>query len=271
MSEKALTAIRKKIGDFKPKHAILLGSGLGDFVKQMSRGISISYADIPDFRPCTVSGHGGSLEFGFIGEKPIVCLAGRPHYYEGAENQDFLNLIRTVKLTGAETFISVSAVGSLHASVEPGEVVLIHDHINLHQKNPLIGFNDESFGPRFISLENLYHSDLRTLFHKIAKKHTIPLHEGIYISVLGPVFETPAEIRAYRLLGADVVGMSTVPEVIVAHHSGMKVAVLAAVTNLAAGMQTEPLSHEGTLRGAKLAADKIKTLLLEFVRQGFNS
>lgn len=264
-AKQSYAAIQQKIGDFKPKHAILLGSGLGEFVNQMADVISIPYADIPGFRPCTAAGHSGNLVFGTIKQQPIVCLAGRPHYYEGADNQDFLNLIRSVKLAGAETFISVSAVGSLHASVGPGEVVLIHDHINFHQQNPLIGLNDDEFGPRFISLENLYNSDIREHFHKIAKTHAIPLHEGVYISVLGPVFETPAEIRAYRLLGADVVGMSTVPEAIVAHHCGMKVAVLAAVTNLAAGMQSEQLSHEVTLRGAKLAADKIKTLLIEFI------
>lgn len=225
-AKKSYNYIQQKIGNFKPKHAIVLGSGLGDFTAAMTDVISIPYADIPEFHVCTVSSHSGSLEFGFINKQPIVCLAGRPHYYEGAADAAFLTLIRSLKLVGAENFISISAVGSLRANVIPGEIVLVHDHINFHQRNPLIGINDDEFGPRFIGMDNLYNNTIRSKFLEIGKNKDIQLHDGVYITVLGPVFETPAEIRAYRLLGADVIGMSTVPEVIVAHHCGMTVAVL---------------------------------------------
>lgn len=265
LAKEALAFIQPKINEFKPKHAIVLGSGLGDFIDLMSNVVSISYAEIPGFRSCTVAGHKGSLEFGYINNHPILCLAGRPHYYEGADNDDFLNLIYTIKLLGCENFISISAVGSLREHIGPGEVVLVNDHINLPQQNPLVGAVHDDFGSRFLGLENLYNAELRERFHKSAAKHGLTLHEGVYFKVLGPVFETPAEIRAYRILGADVIAMSTVPEAIAAHHCGLKVAVLAAVTNLAAGMSSEKLSHDVTLRGAKLAAEKIKTVLIDFI------
>lgn len=260
-----LAYIQAKINNFKPKHAIVLGSGLGDFINLMSDTISIPYEEIPGFRACTVAGHKGALEFGFINKQPIVCLAGRPHYYEGAENQHFLTLTRTMKLLGCENFIATCAVGSLFESITPGSVVLINDHINFTQQNPLVGAAHDEFGSRFIGLENLYNKELRSRFLEIAQQQKIELPEGIYFKVLGPAFETPAEIRAFRLLGADVIGMSGVPEAIAAHHCGLKVAMLAAVTNLAAGMTVEHLSHDVTLRGAKLAAGKIKTLLTDFI------
>ncbi len=263
--QQALAFIQSKIKDFKPKHAIVLGSGLGDFINLMTEVISIPYNNIPGFHTCTVAGHKGTLEFGYINKQPILCLAGRPHYYEGAENEHFLTLVRTVKLLGCKNFLATNAVGSLRESVGPGEVVLINDHINFPQQNPLVGAAHDDFGSRFIGVENLYNVDLRNHFHKIAKEHNISLTEGVYFKVLGPVFETPAEIRAFRLLGADVIGMSGVPEAIAAHQCGLKVAILAAVTNLAAGMTSENLSHDVTLRGAKLAAEKVKTLLVNFI------
>jgi len=268
MSESAKQAfeyIRKQLPDFTPKHAILLGSGLGAFVEQMTDVTSIAYADIPGFHQTNVSGHSSMLVFGKICDEPIVCLAGRPHYYENPSDDSFLSLIRSVKLLGTENFISVSAVGSLRESVVPGEVVLVDDHINFHQRNPLIGPNDDEFGPRFIGMEDIYNPELRQRFQQIAEAENLAIHDGVYLSVMGPVFETPAEIRAYRLLGADIIGMSTVPEVIVAHHCGLKVAVLGAVTNLAAGMHTGNLSHDVTLQGAKLAAEKVKVLLNGFI------
>ncbi len=264
-AKKAFDFIQKQLPDFTPKHAILLGSGLGAFEAQMTGVTRIAYSDIPGFHHTKVAGHQSALIFGYIQDEPIVCLAGRPHYYEGVAAEAFLGLIRTIKLLGAENFISVSAVGSLRDSVIPGEVVLVEDHINFHQQNPLIGENDDTFGPRFISLENLYHPELRNRFQQIAEAEQLTLHTGVYFGVLGPVFETPAEIRAYRLLGGDIIGMSTIPEAIVAHHAGMKVAVLGAVTNLAAGMNAVQLSHEVTLQGAKLAADKVRQLLLGFI------
>lgn len=264
-AKQAYEYIRKQLPNFKPKHAIVLGSGLGEFVAQMTETTRIPYADIPGFHHTTVSGHSSALEFGLINGEPIVCLSGRPHYYEGASDDSFHSLIRSMKLLGAENFISVSAVGSLRESVVPGEIVLVDDHINMHQRNPLIGPNDDEFGPRFIGMEDIYTPELRHRFQQIAEAESLPIHDGVYYSVLGPMFETPAEIRAYRLLGGDIIGMSTVPECLVAHHCGMKVAVLGAVTNLAAGMHTGNLSHDVTLQGAKLAADKVKVLLTGFI------
>lgn len=261
----ALSVIRAIAPDVKPKAAVILGSGLGNFADQLTNKISIPYADIPGFKTCSVVGHKGLLHLGTINGIELACLQGRPHYYEGASDETFHTLVRSLKLLGVETIIITNAAGSLREEVGPGEVVMINDHINFHQRNPLIGANDDEFGERFISVEDLYNEPLRQRFHNIATDQDIKLHEGVLISVLGPIFETPAEIRAFRILGADVVGMSSVPEAIVAHHCGIKVAMISAITNYAAGMRPEKLSHEVTLRGATLATDKLFALLSGYI------
>lgn len=265
LPQQAATAIAQKKPDFKPEIAIILGSGLGDLVDLITDSTHMPYSDIPGFETCTVAGHKGQLILGYLHDVPVACLQGRPHYYEGAENQSFHTLIRSLKLLGCHTLLATNAAGSLREEVTPGSVVLVTDHINFHQRNPLIGPNDESFGPRFIGLEDLYNQNWRDKFKQVAREQNITLHEGVYLAVLGPVFETPAEIRAFKILGADMVGMSTVPEALVAHHCGMKVAAVSAITNLAAGLNPEILSHEITLKGAKLATEKLFKLILGVV------
>ncbi len=215
----------------------------------------------------SVPGHPGQMILGYLNKIPIVCCQGRVHPYEGMQGKDFKIFIRTLKSLGCQTLIMTNAVGSLHKNVELGQLVLISDHINFHPMNPLAGPNDEEFGPRFFAMDEAYDQNIRHILQETAKKLSIPLTEGIYISILGPNFETPAEIRAFRLLGADVVGMSTVPEVIVARHCNLKVAVISVVTNLAAGLNDEPITHEGTVHFAAKASDNLGQLLESAVGQ----
>jgi xanthosine phosphorylase len=257
----AVTFITSKTGAFKPRIGIVLGSGLGPLTEQITNPVRIPYEEIPGFPPCTVAGHGGELILGSLNGTPIACLFGRTHYYEGI-NHDFpRNMTRTLQRLGCEIFISTNASGSLREEVPPGSVVMITDHINFSFNNPLVGPNEEEFGPRFVGMETLYNPQLREKIHSSASSLDIKLHEGVYFGVLGPTFETPAEIRAFKMLGADVIGMSTIPGVICAHHCGMKVTVLAVISNLAVGMTNKPLSHDVTLAGAKLGQKKLIDLL----------
>lgn len=259
--------IQKLHPNFKPKLGIILGSGLNGFAELMQDSINIPYQELPDFVECSVAGHVGTMKLGYIEQVPLVCLQGRPHYYEGTHRKTYFSMIRTLKDLGCEFILLTNAAGSLHYDITPGRVVLVNDHINLMGFNPLLGPNDPHYGPRFIGLENAYDITLRKHFHKIAEQLGIELPEGVYLAVSGPSFETPAEIKAFRVLGADLVGMSTVPEVIIARHCDMKVAVLSAVTNFAAGMTKEQLTHETTLAGAQMAKDDMFKLLTYFIKE----
>ena len=254
-------SILKRRPGFQPKIGIILGSGLADIANKMTDCISIPYAELTGFPVSSVVGHHGKMILGYLNKIPIVCCQGRVHLYEGMQGKDFKLFIRTLKCLGCHTLIMTNAVGSLNKNVKSGQLVLISDHINLHPMNPLIGPNDEEFGPRFFPMDDAYDLGIRHLIQQTAKKLSISLNEGVYVSVLGPNFETPAEIRAFRQLGADVVGMSTVPEVIVARHCGLKVAVISVVTNLAAGLSDEPITHEGTVHFAAKASDHLGRLL----------
>ncbi len=198
---------------------------------------------------------------GYLNKIPIICCQGRIHLYEGVQANDFKLFIRTLKCLGCHTVIMTNAVGSLNKNVGAGQLVLISDHINLQPMNPLTGPNDEEFGPRFFAMDDAYDPGIRHIIQQTAKALSIPLNEGVYLGVLGPNFETPAEIRAFRQLGADVVGMSTLPEVIVARHCGLKVAVISVVTNLAAGLSKAPITHEGTVHFATKASNTLGRLL----------
>lgn len=257
--------IQKQKPDFKPKVGIVLGSGLGALADLIEDKTVFSYEDLPGFPVSTVSGHAGKLVLGYLNSVPVVCLQGRVHPYEGATNEKIKTLIRTFKALGCEIYLATNAAGSLRAEVGPGELVSITDHINFQPGNPLVGLNDEDFGPRFVGMDEAYDPILRKKLRETADALDIQLHEGVYLSALGPVFETPAEIRAFRILGADVVGMSTVPEVIIARHCDMRVVVISAITNLAAGMSTEKLSHEGTLHYANLVSEKMCNLVSNFM------
>lgn len=252
---------------FSAKIAIILGSGLGEIANEIENAVRLSYEDIPGFPVSTAPGHAGVLVLGYLMGVPVVCMQGRVHRYEGAQDYQFKLFIRTFKLLGCETLVVTNASGSLRKEVSVGELVLITDHINFQHISPLIGPNDDEFGPRFLPMGEVYDLKHRELLHRVAKENNITLHEGINMSVLGPCFETPAEIRAYRTLGADIINMSTVPEVIVARHCGLRVAGIAAITNLAEGLG-EHISHEDNLIHAKQAAGKMKTLLKGFVQHG---
>jgi xanthosine phosphorylase len=192
-------------------------------------------------------------------------LQGRAHLYEGIPASDLAVPVRTVRALGAESIILTNAAGSLNPAAVPGDLMALTDHINLMGANPLMGPNDDELGPRFVGLGDAYDPGLRGALHEAARADGIDLHEGVYLAVAGPSFETPAEIRAFKVLGADAVGMSTVPEVIVARHCGLRVAAVSAITNLAEGLGTEVLSHEHTLENAARAAEKLQLVLKRFV------
>lgn len=264
-SKQAAHHIQQLTGDFKPKIALVLGSGLGPLANEITNAIRIPYTDIPGFPSCTVAGHGGELILGHFNDTPIACLFGRTHYYEGVNHNLPKTMTRCMKLLGCHTFISTNASGSLRENVPPGSLVLINDHINFNFNNPLVGPNDDEYGPRFVGMEDIYNANLRTTIQESAQTIDCELSEGVYFGVLGPSFETPAEIRAFRTLGADVIGMSTIPEVICAHHCGLKVAVIAVISNFAAGMISQNLSHDVTLQGAKLGEEKMIRLLKHLI------
>lgn len=251
---------------FAPKVGMILGSGLSSLADQISNPVTIPYQAIPGLQVGGVSGHASLLVMGYLGDIPVVCLRGRLHLYEGVSYDSIRILIRIVKQLGCETLIVTCAAGSMQEEAGPGELMMITDHINSHPGNPLAGPNDESIGPRFVSMENAYDLGLQEIMQGAADKLNITLHKGVYISVLGPSFETPAEIRAFTRWGADAVGMSVVPEVILARHCGMRVACVAAITNLAAGLSNEKISHEGTLHFGEIAARKLTKLVPAFVR-----
>ncbi len=265
--QETMDAIHKFAPHFTPKIGIILGSGLGPVAEELTQPITIPYQAIPGIHSSAVAGHASLLVLGYLQGVPVVCLKGRLHLYEGASFESICTLVRIVRQLGASDLIITGAVGSLNPEMHPGEVMLINDHINFQPGHPLAGPNDESIGPRFVSLENAYDEDLREIFLRVAEPLNFKVQQGVYISLLGPSFETPAEIRAYRLLGADVVGMSVVPEVIIARHCGLRVAGLGAISNMAVGLSTEKVTHEGTLHYGEVAARKLVKLIPAFVKE----
>lgn len=265
-AEKTAAIIKQQLPvDFEAKVAIILGSGLGPLAEQIDAIVTIPYGDLPGFHVSTVHGHQGRLVIGYWQGMGVVCLQGRAHFYEGVAIGTMQLIIRTLQCLGCQQVIITNAAGSLRADVGPGSLMVINDHINFQGINPLVGANDNRFGPRFVPMEQAYHPLLRQRFQQVAHQTGIAVSEGVYIGVLGPTFETPAEIRAFRILGADAVGMSTVPEVILANHAGMKVLCVSIITNLAAGMENCALSHEETLAQANASADKLIALMASYV------
>ncbi|CAM2747721.1 purine nucleoside phosphorylase [Streptococcus acidominimus] len=224
-----------------PEFGLILGSGLGELAEEIENAIVVDYADIPNWGQSTVVGHAGKLVFGDLSGRKVLALQGRFHFYEGNPMETVTFPVRVMKALGCEGVMVTNAAGGI--GYGPGTLMVINDHINLTGTNPLIGENLEEFGPRFPDMSDAYTKAYREVAHKVAEKQGIKLEEGVYIGVTGPTYETPAEIRAFKTLGADAVGMSTVPEVIVAAHSGMKVLGISAITNFAAGFQSE-LNHE---------------------------
>jgi xanthosine phosphorylase len=252
---------------FRPKIGLVLGSGLSSLAEQIVHPVSIPYQALPGLQTGSVAGHASLLVLGYLNDVPVVCLRGRLHLYEGIGYASIQALIRLIKYIGCHVCLVTAAAGSLRPEAKPGELMMITDHINFQPGNPLVGANDESMGPRFVAMEEAYDSALQESLVKVAERLHLPLHTGVYLATLGPSFETPAEIRAFKILGADLVGMSVVPEVIVARHCGLKVAAVAAITNLAAGLSKERLSHEGTLHMGEIAARQLTKLILEWVKE----
>lgn len=261
----AVAIIKKARADFTPKMGFILGSGQGKLVDLIQDPLHIDYDELPGFPHITVKGHSPHLTLGTIAGVPIVMLQGRCHPYEKLDYQPVKHYVRTIHRLGAELVFLTNASGSLRVDIEPGELMMITDHINLMPGNPLAGVNDEEFGPRFFSMEDAYDSVACKLLRKCAKSTGINLKEGVYISVLGPNFETAAEIKAFRMLGADAVGMSTVPEVLVARHCGLKVAAVATITNYGTGLGRVTHGHDLVLEVANKSIDNLSQLVTEFV------
>lgn len=266
LAQQAAAIIKSKTPQLTPKLGLILGSGLGDLANQIQEAVTISYKDLPGFTPATVAGHAGNLVLGKMENYPVACLQGRAHLYEGASPNVIVTMIRTLKLIGCEILLITNNAGSLRADIPVGNLMLITDHINFQSINPLVGINDDKFGPRFVAMEDAYDVNLRKMILQLANQSNIILAQGVYMAVLGPSFETPAEIRAFRTLGADAVGMSTVPEVIVARHCDMKVVAISALSNLAAGMTQEKIDHQAVLAGAKLSVKNLTKLISAFAR-----
>jgi homotetrameric cytidine deaminase len=245
----------------QPLVAIVLGSGMGDAIAGLADEVVIPYGELPGFPQPGVEGHAGHLALGTLAGVPVAVLRGRVHLYEGQSPQAVNGPVRTLKALGCRLLLLTNAAGSLRPDLLPGSMALIADHINMMGTNPLVGANDPATGPRFVDLGTLYDPEIREILRKVAARAHIDLVPAVYAAMLGPVFETPAEIRALRGLGADLVGMSTVPEAISARHCGLRVAALSVVTNLAAGMTDTPLAHEETLHRAGETARKLGSLL----------
>jgi xanthosine phosphorylase len=260
----AAALIRARAGGRAPRLGIVLGSGLGGLADLLEDSVAIPYGEIPGFPTSTVAGHAGRFVVGELDGVTVACMQGRFHLYEGHPPAVIRLPIRTFAALGVDALLLTNAAGSLRAEAGPGSLMLIRDHLNFMWTNPLIGPNDDAWGERFIGLEDAYDPELRARLLRIADELGIRLHEGVYCALLGPLFETPAEIRAYRTLGADAVGMSTVPEVIVARHAGLRVVAISAITNLAVGMSDVPIDHEQTLRGAAVAATDLTRLVRAF-------
>lgn len=262
----AAAIIRARMpANFQPRVAMILGSGLGVLAEQMTDAVSISFDELPGFPISTVHGHAGQLVMGTLAGVQVVCLKGRGHFYEGYGPAVMTSAVRTIKLLGCEMLFVTNAAGSLRTECDAGSLVALNDHINFLPGTPMVGPNDERFGPRFFSMANAYDADLRKLLQATAAEKAITLHEGVYIAYPGPNFETPAEIRAFKTLGADVVGMSVVPEVVSARHCGLKVVGVSVITNLAEGLSPFPLSHEQTLKYAAVGAESLIKLILAFL------
>ena len=252
--------IRSRIS-LRPAIGLVLGSGLGDYADTLEESVRIPYAEIPNFPVPSIPGHSGALVFGKKCGQEVVVMQGRIHYYEGLPQQEITLPIRVLAALGVKTVVLTNACGGVNLSFTPGDLMLISDHINFSGSNPLVGPNLPEFGPRFPDVSNIYHKDLRAAILCRAEEAGIPLQQGVYIMYSGPNYETPAEIRAFRTLGADAVGMSTVPEALVAAHCGIPVVGISCITNMAAGVLDQPLNHQEVVETAALVHDKFHRLL----------
>lgn len=259
-AEEAAAYIRSKTS-LHPKIALVLGSGLGSFADQLTSAVRIPYHDIPHFPRPTAEGHAGQLVIGNLGHAPVACMQGRVHYYEGYTMQEVTFPVRVFGRLGIKALILTNAAGGVNETYTQGCLVVLRDHINLQGTSPLIGRNDERFGPRFLDMTQAYFRPYRQIALEAGRRLGIETFEGVYAALAGPTYETPAEIRMLRTLGADVVGMSTVSEVMVARHMNMRVLAISCVTNMAAGILDQPLSHAEVLETGERVKGKFIQLL----------
>ena len=261
--EDCVNIINQSAKNFKPQVGLILGSGLGRFCDNMETQASIDFDQLPGFPIAGVGGHAGRLLFGQVGKTNVVAMQGRAHYYEQGKADVMAVAIQTLKAIGCSSLVLTNAAGSLVKEASPGSVMLITDHINMTGVSPLFGAESNK---RFVDMSHAYNPSLSNSMRSAAKSNGITLHEGVYAWFSGPQFETPAEIKAVKTLGADAVGMSTVPEVILARHQGLSLCALSVITNYAAGMSETALSHEQTISLASQAADTVECLLYNYLK-----
>lgn len=260
--QESAAAIRKKIGEFKPDVAMVLGSGLGYLGDVVENPVAVPYGEIPYFKVSTAPGHKGQLVFGQLNGKNVAVMQGRMHHYEGYSYEEVSYAVRVLCLLGCEKLIVTNAAGCVNTAWKAGELMLITDQIKLFLESPLRGENIPEFGPRFPDSSHLYTQKLQEVARQTAEELSIPLREGVYMYFPGPQYETPAEIRMARVIGADAVGMSTVPEVITAAHCGMQVLGFTLLSNMAAGILDQPLSEQEVLDAAAAAREQFSKLVL---------
>ena len=259
--------LQKKLGTFRPKVAMILGSGLGFLGDQVENAIVVPYREIPHFKASTAPGHKGQLVFGMLEGQPVAVMQGRMHHYEGYSYEEVAYAVRVLHLLGCDTLVVTNAAGCVNTDWKAGDLMLIADQMKFFLESPLRGENLSQFGPRFPDASKLYTPTLRALARSAARELGIDLKEGVYMYFPGPQYETPAEIRAARILGADVVGMSTAPEVIVAGHCGMQVLGFTLCTNMAAGILDQPLSEQEVLDAAEACKEKFSQLVRACLRK----
>ncbi|MDS7595802.1 purine-nucleoside phosphorylase [Agrobacterium tumefaciens] len=265
MTDTLIDILVRRLNGLMPRVAIVLGSGLGSLVEEVDEAIRVPYAELPGFPASGVSGHAGELVAGYLGGEPVIMLSGRVHYYEKGDPAAMRAVIETLAGLGVQTLILTNSAGSVREDMPPGSVMQITDHINYSGMNPLIG---EESDRRFVGMTTAYDADLILSMRNAAIRTTVPLFGGVYMWFSGPSFETPAEIRMARLLGADAVGMSTVPEVILARFFGMRVAAASVITNYGAGMTGAELSHEETKDMAPVGGKRLAAILKEMIAGG---
>jgi purine-nucleoside phosphorylase len=256
----AAAAVRSRCGDL-PETAIVLGSGLGDFADTLLDAIATPYADLPHWPASNVVGHAGRLVIGSVGGRRVAALSGRAHFYEGHDLASVVFGTRVMGRLGVQRIILTNAAGGINTGFAQGALMIIDDHINMLGTNPLVGPNDERFGPRFPDMSEVYSMRLRRVADDAAKARGVPVSHGIYLAVHGPSYETPAEIRFFRTIGADAVGMSTVPEAIAARHMGLDVLGISCITNMAAGVLPQPLIHDEVMETARRVRGSFISLL----------
>ena len=260
--QQAAAAITAAMGTLRPKTAVILGSGLGGLAGKVQEAVTVQYKDLPGFPVLSVAGHAGTLVAGKLAGTDVILLNGRKHFYETSDPYPLKTMVRAIKAAGVETLFLSNAAGSLRAHMGVSELMLITDHINFLGLNPMTGATDDAFGPRFFAMADAWDAGLRAKIKSAAAGAQVKLHEGVYMAFRGPSFETPAEIRMAQTLGADAVGMSSVPECIIARHCGLKVAGVSCLTNMGAGLSDEQLSHDHTLAMAGKGAAAFEKLVM---------